>query len=187
MKKIVVVFFVLSAFCVQNQAKAAGQVTFLGGYLNPGDLNPQNVQSALDLQGTAVYGARFEFDFLKVLAVEENAEFSPKLFNGTIFTGQGTDARGFLYSSNLMLNIPIGRFVPFATGGVGLMHPWNIDPNPLGTKFAVNYGGGIKFNRLAGPIGLRFDARGWSVPDVFGDTFNILEVSGGVTITWGKH
>jgi hypothetical protein len=188
MKKIVAVFFVLSALCVQNQAKAAGQVDFFAGYLNPGDLNVSNVRSSLDLSGTAVYGARLELDFLKILGVEENFEFSPKLFNGTILATPATnDARGFLYSSNLLLNIPIGRFVPFVTGGVGLIHPWNVDTNLLGTKFAANYGGGVKFNRLAGPVGLRFDVRGWTIPDFLENTLNVLEVSGGVTITWGKH
>jgi hypothetical protein len=189
MKKIVAVAFFVSALCTfQNQAKAAGQVSFFGGYLNPGELSVANVRSGLDFHGTALYGARLEHDFLKILGVEQNFAFSPRIFDGTIFPSgaKGADARGFLYSSNLVLNIPLGRFVPFATGGIGLVRPWNIDPNPLGTKFAGNFGGGVKLERLAGPIGLRFDARGWTVPDYFGETLNIFEVSGGVTLTWGK-
>ena len=189
MKRIIAAAFIVSAlFAFQNQANAAGQVSFFGGYLNPGGLSPANVRSGLDFHGTALYGARLEYDFLKIFGVEQNVAFSPRIFEGTIFpnSANGADARGFLYSSNFVVNIPMGHLVPFASGGLGLVHPWNIDPNPLGTKFAANYGGGVKLDRLAGPLGLRFDARGWTVPDYFGDTLNILEVSGGVTLSWGK-
>ncbi len=47
------------------------------------------------------------------------------------------------------------------------------------------YGGGVKLRRLAGPIGLRFEVRGYSIPDVAGQTLNILEATGGITINIG--
>ena len=34
------------------------------------------------------------------------------------------------------------------------------------TKFVVNYGGGVKFTNLAGPIGFRLDLRGHTIPNV---------------------
>jgi hypothetical protein len=193
MKKTSVALSILFLTIGVGQAMAAGQFSIFGGYLNPGDRNLSNVgssvQTGLQFRGTALYGLRGEADFLKVLGIEQNLAFSPRLFNATLFPNgvQGSDARGILYSSNLVVNVPIGHFVPFATAGVGLLKAWNFDVNPLSdTKFAVNYGGGIKLNRLAGPVGLRFDLRGWSVRDVFGENLNMFEASGGITFTWGK-
>jgi hypothetical protein len=186
MKKIAVVTFFLMTVCAV-QAQAAGDASFFVGYLNPGDLNLANVQGALKLNGTVAFGGRFEFDFAKILGVEQNIAFSPSIFDNNAVSGTTLkDARGLLYSSNLVINAPIRRFVPFATAGVGLVHPFNLNVNSVGTKFAINYGGGVKLERLAGPVGLRFDVRGWTAPDIFKNTLNMLEVSGGVVFTWGK-
>jgi hypothetical protein len=35
----------------------------------------------------------------------------------------------------------------------------------IGSKFAINYGGGVKI-LPAGPVGVRFDIRGYTVPSV---------------------
>jgi hypothetical protein len=184
MKRIAAITMFLIALCAV-QAQAAGSASFFVGYLNPGDITVSNVKNSLD--GTADFGGRFEFDFAKILGVEQNIAFSNSIFGSNSPTGTTLkDARGLLYSSNLVINIPLSRFVPYATAGVGLVHPFNIDVNPVGTKFAINYGGGIKLERLAGPVGLRFDVRGWTAPDVFESTLNMMEVSGGIVFTWGK-
>jgi hypothetical protein len=184
MKRIAAVTICLLALCAV-QTYAAGNASFFVGYLNPGDITLNNVKSSLD--GTSEFGARFEFDFAKILGVEQNIAFSPSIFGNNSPAGTSLkDARGFLYSSNLVINIPLSRFVPYATAGVGLVHPFNLEANPVGTKFAINYGGGVKLERLAGPVGLRFDVRGWTAPDVFNSTLNMMEVSGGVVFTWGK-
>ncbi len=186
MKKAIAVsvFFLLLG---AGQAKAAGQLSFFAGYLNPGDLNLDNVRQSLRLRGTSLYGLRAEFDFLKVLGFEQNVEFSPRLFNSTLFPNgtSASDIRGFLYSSNLVVNIPISRFVPYVTGGVGFIKPWGSSIQPFDATFAGNYGGGIKLNKLAGPVGLRFDVRGWRTGDIAGrGSVNILEATGAVTFTW---
>jgi hypothetical protein len=96
-----------------------------------------------------------------------------------------TDVRGFLYSSNLVVNAPLKRLVPYATTGIGMMKPWGSGFKPFGTRFAFNYGGGVKLQRLVGPIGLRFEVRGYTIPDVANEILNILEASGGLTISIG--
>ncbi len=174
--------------CCASQAKAAGQFSLFAGYLNPGDLTVNNVQESLKFRGTSLFGARAEFDFLKFLGFEQNIAFSPKLLSSDLFPMQASDIRGLLYSSNLVVNIPISHFVPYVTGGVGLIKPWNAGINPFDATFAGNYGGGIKLNRLAGPVGLRFDVRGWRTADIAGQGgVNIFEATGAVTFTWGGH
>jgi hypothetical protein len=179
------VFVLLSGAFGATQAKAGGQVSLYAGYLNPGELNLDNVQESLELQGTSLYGARFEFDFLKnVLGIEQNISFSPRLFSSTLFPEEAEEIRGLLYSSNLVVNIPVGRFVPYVTGGIGFIKPWGSRIDPFDTTFAGNYGGGVKLNRLAGPVGLRFDVRGWRTGDIVNQSLNIFEASGAVTFTW---
>jgi hypothetical protein len=45
----------------------------------------------------------------------------------------------------------------------------------------------LKLRRLAGPVGLRFDARGYTLPDLLSQTLNIFEVSAGVTFSFGGN
>jgi len=184
-KKMLVLLTLAFVFCVPQTKAAGGQFTLYAGYLNPGELNFQNVQAGLSFRDTGVFGARVEFDFLKVLGIEQNFGFSQRLFNSTLFPTQASEVRGFLYSSNLVLNLPIGRFVPYATAGVGLIKPWGSSFASFDATFAGNYGGGIKFNKLAGPIGLRFDVRGWRTADIMNQGgVNLFETSGGLTFSW---
>ena len=185
MRITVVASILVLLFCV-SQARAEGQVSFFAGYLNPGDVTVNNVQESLTFRGTGVYGARAGVDFLKVLGFEQNISFSPKLFNSTLFPSQAADLRGLLCSSNLVLNVPVQRFVPFLTIGIGFVKPWGSGLKPFDATLAANYGGGIKLNRLAGPVGLRFDVRGWRTADIAGQGgIHIFEASGGVTFSWG--
>lgn len=186
MKKLALasVFAVLFA---AGQAKADGQFSLYAGYLNPGELNLDNIQDSLELRGTGLYGARIEFDFLSnILGIEQNLSFSPRLFNSALFPEAADEVRGLLYSSNLVLNLPIGRFVPYVTGGIGFIKPWGNGLDIFDTTLAGNYGGGVKLDRLAGPLGLRFDVRGWRTADVLNaGSVNLFEASGAVTFTWG--
>jgi hypothetical protein len=189
MKKIALASVFALAFFA-GQAKADGQFSVFAGYLSPGDLNFTNIEQNLTLRDTSLYGARVEVDFLKVFGIEQNFAFSPRILDLPAFPEESSDTRGFLYSSNLVVNIPISRFVPYVTAGLGFIRPWGGDLSDLvgfGTTFAGNYGGGIKLNRLAGPVGLRFDVRGWRTSEILelSGGANILEATGAVTFTWG--
>lgn len=189
MKKLILAsVFALALFA--GQARADGQVSFFAGYLSPGDLNFSGIEQNLTLRDTSLYGARVEVDFLKFFGVEQNFSFSPRLINSSLFPDEGTELRGFMYSSNFVVNIPISRFVPYVTAGIGFVRPWGGDISDvlgLDTTFAGNYGGGVKLNRLAGPVGLRFDVRGWRTSEVFATSggVNILEATGAITLSWG--
>jgi hypothetical protein len=188
MKKAIVAAVFVLILCVTQAKAAGGQVEFYAGYLNPGSMNLDSVRAGLNFSGTSLYGIRAEADFLKIFGIEQNFGFSPKLFNSTLFpNGSASDVRGFLYSTNFVLNAPLGRFVPYVTAGVGFVKPWGIDLISLDSTFAGNYGGGVKLNRLLGPMGLRIDVRGWRTADIAGTgSLNLFEASGGLTFTWGR-
>ncbi len=166
------------------EAKAA-DLSVYTGYLNPGGVSLNNVFDGLQLRGSSIYGVRFEADYRDVLGIEENVAFTPNLVRSDFFS-INTDVRGFLYHSNLVLNVPMGHMVPYATAGIGLIKPYGPGLQPFGTRFAFNYGGGVKFRRLAGPLGLRLDVRGYSVPDVSAQTLNMFEASAGLVFTFGR-
>jgi hypothetical protein len=75
--------------------------------------------------------------------------------------------------------------VPYLTAGIGLVHQYGSSDLPVGTDPAFNYGGGVKVPRIKGPLGLRFDVRGYRVGFVT-DTVNMLEMSGGIIISTGR-
>jgi len=54
------------------------------------------------------------------------------------------------------------------------------------TFLTVDYGGGIKAMNLWGPMGLRADIKGRTLPNFFGQTLTWPELTGGVTFTWGR-
>ncbi len=58
----------------------------------------------------------------------------------------------------------------YGTVGLGFISTWGDSQKNLGTKFTMNYGGGVKLRKILGPLGLRFDLRGYTA-------FNALEGS----------
>jgi len=185
MKRTIIASVFVLVLAAGQAAAADGQFSLFAGYLDPGELTLENVEESFEFRGTSVYGLRIEFDFLKLFGVEQNLAFSPRLFDSALFPDEAGEVRGLLYSSNLVINLPVGRFVPYVTGGIGLMTPWGTDIDVFDTTFAGNYGGGIKLNRLFGPVGLRFDVRGWRTADIDNQGgINIFEATGAVTFTW---
>jgi len=160
----------------------AGDLTFFVGGVNAGSINYKDVKTSLD--GSPIFGARLGTNFVPFFGMEHTLAFSSDyLFPHNI---EGIkDAKGFVYNSNLIFNIPVGKTVPYFTVGAGLIHQYGDSDMPVGTKFAFNYGGGLKFPRLVGPLGLRFDMRGYRAGTV-SDKVNLLEISGGVMFSFGK-
>jgi len=70
-----------------------------------------------------------------------------------------------------------------------------IVPNPGRSKimesgdtfFTVNYGGGVKFLNVVGPMGFRVDLRGRTLPNFFGETTTWFEPTAGITFSWGAR
>ena len=162
-------------------AANAADFTFFVGGVKPGNLSISGIRQSLD--SSPVLGGRLSYNFVPFFGMEHTLAFSPDyLFPKN--SAAVTEAKGFVYSANLIVNVPAGRLVPYATAGVGLIRQYGSGEQPVGTKFAFNYGGGLKMPRLAGPLGLRFDARGYTATGIFSTSLNILEVSGGLLISF---
>jgi hypothetical protein len=160
----------------------ASDLTFFVGGLNPGTISYKDVKTSLDK--SPVYGFRLATTFVPKFGLEHTLAFSSDyLFPHNVSAIK--DANGFVYNSNLILNMPIGKIIPYLTAGAGLLHQYGDRDMPVGTRFAFNYGGGLKFPRLIGPLGLRFDMRGYRA-GIVSNKMNILEVTGGALISFGK-
>jgi hypothetical protein len=160
----------------------ASDLTFFVGGLNPGAINYKDVKTSLDK--SPVYGFRLATTFVPNFGLEHTLAFSSDyLFPHNVSAIK--DANGFVYNSNLILNVPAGKVIPYLTAGAGLLHQYGDRDMPVGTRFAFNYGGGLKVPRLIGPLGLRFDMRGYRAGFV-SNKVNILEITGGVLITFKK-
>ena len=172
---------VLSAFA---GAAHASDISIFVGMELPGSIRSNNVKTPLD--NGPVYCLRYGSKFARYFGLEHTLALSPNY----LFPGANTsveEAKGFIYSSNLMLNFPgmNQKMVPFMTAGVGLVHQYGDRDLPVGTKLAFNYGGGLKFPHLAGPLGARIDLRGYRA-GIFSETVDILELSFGLMISLGR-
>jgi len=190
MKKLILllsaVFLLLSTSPV-----TAGEAILYGGFQNPGKLSLETtteVPEAL-LKGDrgSVMGIRFSGG--RVIGYEQNISYSPQ------FGKPG--AKAIQMDSNLLLQAP-GKFVPYVTAGIGYIKTWgqkdfpaDSDPNKIaafafsfGTSFSVNYGGGIKIRKIAGPLGLNVDLRGYTVPNARASSLNFVQTSFGLVLTY---
>jgi opacity protein-like surface antigen len=92
-----------------------------------------------------------------VFGGEHSIAFSPNFID--------SNTKAFIYNSNVLVQAPLPVVRPYGTAGLGLIHTSGDSLGVFGTKFAINYGGGVKF-LPAGPVGVRVDVRGYSVPSV---------------------
>jgi len=159
----------------------AADMTFFVGGVKSGSISYNNVKTSLD--SSPVFGFRMSTGFVPFFGVEHTLAFS----SDYLFPSNASirEAKGFVYNSNLIFNVPVKSVVPYVTAGVGLIHQYGDADMPVGTKFAVNYGGGLKLPHLAGPLGLRFDLRGYRAGG-FSNKLNLFEASAGVFLSFGK-
>jgi hypothetical protein len=87
-------------------------------------------------------------------------------------------SHALLINGNLVVTIPLPIVKPYVTAGLGTYIVSGSGISDIGTKFAYNYGGGVKV--LPGPIGVQADVRGYTVTGVNGDNMNVVEVSIGI-------
>ncbi len=173
---------VVAAVSLFADRSAAADITFFIGGVNPGSISVDNVRTSLD--GSPIFGFRLGTNFVPSFGLEHTLAFSSDyLFPQNIPAIR--EAKGFVYNSNLILSMPAGKFIPYLTAGIGVVHQYGDLDMPVGTQFAFNYGGGLKLPRLAGPLGLRFDMRGYRV-GAFSNKLNLFEVSGGILLSVGK-
>jgi len=164
-------FLVLTCFIAAIPAYADNDLTLFGAAQHEGKLNVQSAATAaattrsFDPATFGTFGLRF--GHAKVFGSEHTIAYAPNFLEA--------DTKAVFWNSNLLVQAPLPKVKPYVTAGIGSIFSWGEDsagrPSfaKIGTKFALNYGGGVKV-LPAGPVGLRFDIRGYAIP---GSKFNI--------------
>jgi hypothetical protein len=175
--KILGSFLVLSFILFAVPAHAY-DVTLFGGVHHQGKLTlSSGVQQAsnvtFDPRNFGVFGARFGHG--RVVGGEHTLAYTPNFID--------SQTKAVIYNSNLLIQAPLPKVKPYATVGLGSIFTSGDTITDVGNKFAINYGGGLKI-LPAGPVGVRLDVRGYTVPSVQDQTLNIIEVSVGVVFAF---
>lgn len=170
-----VVFLILLLF---NFPVQASEVSGVFGFASPDDLEAPDAR--LDFRNPQLFGFRYEKDFLFILGLEQNLVVARRWF-----TPEGASSRtGFYYLANGVINFPVGDIVPNLVVGIGFQHQFGEGEPDLGTSFLSNWGMGVKFRELAGPLGLRIDYRRLGVRGVRNETVTTQEVTVGFLVTF---
>jgi hypothetical protein len=164
----VFVLFSVPAFAENRDFTIFAGVQFPGS-VNLTDATTGVTQTFSDPLNSGLFGIRYGRG--RVIGHEETFAYSNKFLDD--------HSHSIILNGNLMVSIPTPVLKPYATAGMGTVWSWGSGPTDIGSKFAVNYGGGLKI-RPAGPVGIRFDARGYSVFSVQNQTLNIGEVTVGI-------
>ena len=159
------IFAAVPAFADQD-------LTIFGAAQHQGQLTLQNAPgqatatSNFDPRTFGVFGIRYTHG--KVIGGEHTFGYAPNFFEA--------NTKAIIYNSDLMVQAPLPKVRPYGVVGLGAIFTFekNTQPNRpaignIGDKFAINYGGGLKIFP-AGPVGIRFDLRGYTLPGV---KFNI--------------
>jgi hypothetical protein len=150
-------------------AYADGDITLFGAAQHQGKLTLQSAQSAaitsnFNPKTFGMFGARFAHG--KIVGGEHTLAYASNFLGG--------GAKAFVYNSDFMVQAPLPLVRPYAVAGLGTIFTWGTtsgqpDLSKIGTKFALNYGGGVKVFP-SGPVGVRFDIRGYAIPSA---SFNL--------------
>jgi opacity protein-like surface antigen len=152
-------------------AFAASDVTIFGAAQHQGKLTLQSAETTASNFSTnfnpgtfGTFGIRFSHG--NVIGGEHTIAYAPNFLSA--------DSKAIIYNSDILLQAPLPKVRPYVTAGLGTVFSWGTENGVpalgnIGTRFAINYGGGIKIFP-AGPVGVRFDIRGYSIPSA---TFNI--------------
>lgn len=164
----------------------AADVTLFGGVQHQGKLTFQSaVQSGANLtfnpKNFGVFG--FRAGQGRVIGTEHTLAYAPNFID--------SQTKAVMYNSNLIVHVPLPKIRPYGTAGFGSIFSFGNGPGDIGTKLAINYGGGLKI-LPAGPVGIRFDVRGYTVPSVKvssptsiqSRTLNLIEASVGVIFSY---
>ena len=149
-------------------------ITIFAGAQFPGAITISNVtsgatQTISSPTKAGLFGLRY--GRARIVGHEETIAYTSKFLD--------SNSKSLILNSNLLVQAPFPVVKPYVTVGAGTIYSWGSGISDLGAKFGVNYGGGIKL-RPSGPVGIRIDARGYSLFGIEGNTLKIGEVTVGV-------
>lgn len=178
-------FLLLIVLSLAAMPAYASDLTLYGGFqrqgavtLNTGTTSQlgKAVTQTFDPTNFGVFGIRYGHG--RVIGSEHTLAYTPNFIESA--------RKAILYNSNLIIQAPTPIVRPYGTAGIGAILTMGDSVLNIGKKFAINYGGGVKI-LPAGPAGIRFDVRGYTIPSVQrsgssieSKTLNIAEVSVGV-------
>ena len=150
---------------------------FAGGSF-PGSISLSQVTSGVtetftEPQNSATFGIRYGRG--RVWGHEETFAYTNNFLNDR--------SQSIILNGNLLVQAPLSVVKPYGTVGMGTVMSWGSGLTDIGNKFAVNYGGGLKVTP-GGPVGIRFDARVYSIFSVQDQTLNIGEVTVGILFSF---
>jgi hypothetical protein len=157
----------------------ANDVTLFGGLQHQGKLTLRSaVQtgttvSNFDPKNFGVFGIRVGHG--NVFGGEHTLAYNPNFIE--------SETKAIIYNSNILIQAPLPKVHPYGTFGLGSIFSFGNGIADVGSKFAVNYGGGLKILPVGG-VGARIDLRNYTVPSIQDQTLNIFEVSVGVVFAF---
>ena len=169
--KILGCFLVLTCILAALPAYADSDLTLFGAAQHQGKLTLQSatqtviITSNFNPRTFGVFGVRYSHG--KIIGGEHTLAYAPNFIS--------SNSKAFIYNSDLLLQAPLPKIRPYGVVGLGSIFTWSKNDTgrpalgDIGNKFAINYGGGVKI-LPAGPVGVRFDIRGYTLPSV---TFNL--------------
>lgn len=183
-------FLILSALPAYVSAQRFEIHPYAGGFFPDGT-------DVGELRNEGIYGVKGGFFLTKQIEVEGNFGY----INHFQFKNTDPESRGILWEASALYHLPVfyRRLQPFVTAGIGgitavVDEESSGFTNPSGpvfddnnTFFAFSYGGGVKAMRLWGPVGLRADLRGRTLPNLRGESASWLELTGGLIFNWGER
>jgi opacity protein-like surface antigen len=182
MKPLITVSLFAGAILLAFGAAPAGatDLTLFGGAQSPGPFTLQTTGSTFTVnpRNFGVFGVRASVG--TIIGSEQTFAYSPNFID--------SNTRAFIFNGNLIVHVPLPRVRPYGTVGIGTVYidaegPSNFLDAISGARFAVNYGGGVKVG-LAGPLGAQVDVRGYRVTGRNDSSFNMLETSLGIVLSF---
>lgn len=172
-------------------------------YPNAGYVWPDTMNNGQRLKSDGIYGLKGGVFLDEHVQLEGSFGYLNHFELKAPTLSSNTATRGFLYDLNAAYNFGERQFLnsrisPFLSVGAGGLtaHVPNASAVVLNTGKAmqggdtfltVNYGAGVKFLNVAGPMGFRVDVRGRTLPNFFGETTTWFEPTAGLTFSWGER
>jgi opacity protein-like surface antigen len=177
--------FIAVGFVLTAVPAFATDVTLFGGMQRQGELTLKSLSTTetFNPKNFGVMGLRFGVG-KRVFGNETTFAYSPNFIDSS--------AKAFILNTNILAQVPTSSASPYLTAGLGTIFTVAdsrcatcVSLEGIGTKFALNYGGGLKV--FKGPVGIRFDARGYLLPSIQSQKLNVLELTVGLVFRTGGN